>query len=112
MFKIVQTVSAILSFFLAMTLYPQVQKRAQDELDTLLAPGLMPTFEDRPRLPYIEAVTREVMRWHPVAPEGEQSQRSVISASVSLYIYPIIFHYIRISPPCNSRQCLSRILYP
>jgi cytochrome P450 len=54
-----------------MTLYPQVQKRAQDELDTKLGPGTMPTFEDRPQLPYIEAVAREVLRWHPALPQGK-----------------------------------------
>jgi cytochrome P450 len=66
-----QTVSSLSSFFLAMTLYPQVQKLAQEELDRVLASDAMPTFEYRPQLPYIEAVTREVVRWHPVAPEGE-----------------------------------------
>jgi hypothetical protein len=43
-----QTVSSLSSFFLAMTLYPEVQKRAQEELDAILAPDVMPTFEDRP----------------------------------------------------------------
>jgi cytochrome P450 len=74
MVKNTQTVSSLSSFFLAMALYPQVQERAQKELDSVLVPGVMPTFEDRPRLPYIEAITREVLRWHPVAPQGKESQ--------------------------------------
>lgn len=52
-----------------MTLSPDVQRKAQDELDQIL-PGQLPTVADRPRLPYINAVVKEVLRWHPVAPMG------------------------------------------
>jgi len=62
--------SAISTFFLAMSLYPDVQQKAQQELDTVLGPGKVPTFEDRSSLPYVEAVYREVMRWHPAIPMG------------------------------------------
>ncbi|KAK7434380.1 cytochrome p450 [Stygiomarasmius scandens] len=64
------TMSAISTFFLAMSLYPNVQQKAQQELDTVLGPGKLPTFEDRASLPYVEAVYREVMRWHPAIPMG------------------------------------------
>jgi len=30
----------------------------------------LPTFDDRPRLPYLEAVCKELMRWQMVAPLG------------------------------------------
>jgi len=63
--------SAIATFFLAMSLYPDVQLKAQRELDVVIGPGKLPTFEDRSLLPYIEAVYREVMRWHPAIPMGE-----------------------------------------
>jgi len=55
---------------MAMVLHPEVQKKAQDELDTVLANGAMPQFSDRSQLPYIEALTREVVRWHPVSPQA------------------------------------------
>ncbi|KAK7449278.1 cytochrome p450 [Stygiomarasmius scandens] len=64
------TMSSISTFFLAMSFYPDVQAKAQKELDTVLGPGKLPTFEDRSSLPYIEAVYREVMRWHPAIPLG------------------------------------------
>ncbi|KAK7434917.1 cytochrome p450 [Stygiomarasmius scandens] len=64
------TMSAIATFFLAMSLYPNVQAKAQRELDTVIGPGKLPTFYDRKSLPYIEAVYREVMRWHPAIPMG------------------------------------------
>ncbi|EAU32059.1 conserved hypothetical protein [Aspergillus terreus NIH2624] len=64
------TVSALSCFFLAMTLYPDVQRKAQEELDRVLGPNRLPTFEDRDNLPYIEALVKETLRWHPVAPTG------------------------------------------
>ncbi|KAF5366399.1 hypothetical protein D9758_009753 [Tetrapyrgos nigripes] len=64
------TMSAISTFFVAMSLYPEVQSKGQEELDTVLGKGRMPTFDDRPSLPYIEAIFREVMRWHPAIPMG------------------------------------------
>ncbi|BCS21176.1 cytochrome P450 [Aspergillus puulaauensis] len=64
------TVSTISCFFLAMALYPAVQKKAQEELDRVIGPNKLPTFADRAKLPYIEAVVNESLRWHPVAPMG------------------------------------------
>lgn len=52
-----------------MMLYPDVQKRAQEEIEAVVGDQL-PTFEDRPSLPYVEAVLRETLRWHPVFPLG------------------------------------------
>jgi cytochrome P450 len=61
------TVSSLMTFFLAMTLFPEVQKKAQEELDTVLGSRL-PISADRENLPYIWAVVQETHRWHPVAP--------------------------------------------
>lgn len=51
-------------------LYPDVQKRAQEEIDAAIGTDQLPTFEDRTSLPYVEAVLRETLRWHPVFPLG------------------------------------------
>ncbi|TFK49674.1 cytochrome P450 [Heliocybe sulcata] len=64
------TVSAIHSFFLAMTLYPNVQRKAQAEIDAVVGQGRLPSFSDRDQLPYVEALVSEVLRWNPVAPLG------------------------------------------
>ncbi|KAH9976351.1 cytochrome P450 [Lactifluus volemus] len=64
------TVSSMASFFLALVLYLDVQKRAQAELDSVLARDRLPTFEDRPRLQYIDALCKELMRWQMVTPMG------------------------------------------
>ena len=54
-----------------MALYPEVQKKAQAEIDIVVGPNRLPDFGDRPSLPYINAVIKEVMRWHLVVPLGE-----------------------------------------
>ncbi|KXN81295.1 O-methylsterigmatocystin oxidoreductase [Leucoagaricus sp. SymC.cos] len=61
------TVSTVQSFFMAMALYPEVQRKAQKELDAVLN-GRLPEFNDRPSLPYINAMVKESMRWQLVAP--------------------------------------------
>ena len=65
-----QTVSSVQAIFLAMALYPEVQKKAQAEIDAVIGPDRLPDFQDRPSLPYINAVVKESMRWHLVTPLG------------------------------------------
>nr|VWO96616.1 N/A [Ganoderma boninense] len=62
--------AAILNFVLAMTLYPEVQRRAQKELDDVVGRDRLPTFEDRDRLPYIANIVKETFRWKTVTPLG------------------------------------------
>ncbi|KAG1892829.1 cytochrome P450 [Suillus subluteus] len=64
------TVSAIYSLFLAMTLFPDVQKKAQAEIDAVVGPDRLPSLADRASLPYIEALAKEVLRWNVVTPIG------------------------------------------
>ncbi|KAF7357538.1 O-methylsterigmatocystin oxidoreductase [Mycena sanguinolenta] len=64
------SVSSLASFCLAMALYPEAQKKAQTEIDTVIGTDRLPEFEDCPSLPYVEALYREVMRWKPVGPLG------------------------------------------
>ncbi|KAF8523692.1 cytochrome P450 [Hysterangium stoloniferum] len=50
----------------AMVLYPGAQLAAQKELDAVVGPNRIPSFEDRRDLPYISALCKEVLRWHPL----------------------------------------------
>ena len=47
-------------FFLSMIMYPEVQKRAQAEIDSVVGTSQLPNFDDRKSLPYVEALLREV----------------------------------------------------
>ncbi|KAF5309457.1 hypothetical protein D9619_012390 [Psilocybe cf. subviscida] len=64
------SISAIQWFFLAMAMYPETQRKAQAELDTVIGPHRLPEFSDRPSLPYVNALVKETMRWQLVAPLG------------------------------------------
>ncbi|KZT33432.1 cytochrome P450 [Sistotremastrum suecicum HHB10207 ss-3] len=66
------TASAIYAFFLAMILFPGVQARAQRALSFVTGDERMPSFTDRqnPKLAYIDAVVKEILRWAPIAPLG------------------------------------------
>ncbi|PYH88101.1 cytochrome P450 [Aspergillus ellipticus CBS 707.79] len=64
------TVSTLSTFYLAMALHPHIQQKAYEELDRVLGPYTLPTYSDREKLPYIDAIVKEALRWHPVAPMG------------------------------------------
>ncbi|EJT97963.1 cytochrome P450 [Dacryopinax primogenitus] len=64
------TPAAMSSFVLAMTLYLEVQRKAQEELDRVVGRDRLPRFADRSNLPYINALVKEVHRWAPVIPLG------------------------------------------
>ena len=53
-----------------MALYPDVQRRAQDELDRVVGSDRLPEFDDLDNMPYIRATVMEAMRWMPVTPFG------------------------------------------
>lgn len=73
-----------------MVLNPHVLQRAQEELDRVLGEGDLPTFDDRDKLPYVNALVHETMRWASVTPHGFVS--SVIHIFISLLIRTIESH--------------------
>jgi hypothetical protein len=56
---------------MAVMLHPEIQIRAQEDIDAVTGRERLPTFEDRPRLPFVDAICKEVLRWRPVLPLGE-----------------------------------------
>ncbi|KAJ7786977.1 cytochrome P450 [Mycena olivaceomarginata] len=44
---------------------------AQAELDAVVGNQRLPGYEDRERLPYIDALSKEVFRFHPITPDGQ-----------------------------------------
>lgn len=48
--------------------YPDVLKKAHDELDRVIGRDRFPTWEDEPNLPYIRAMIKEQHRWRTIAP--------------------------------------------
>ncbi|KAG6830681.1 hypothetical protein H0H87_007337 [Tephrocybe sp. NHM501043] len=59
------TLSTLASFFLAMVLHPEVQNKAREELDRVIPHDRLPNFSDRDKLPYLECLVWECLRWNP-----------------------------------------------
>ena len=51
--------------------HPEILRKAQEEIDTVVGTSRLPTFSDRPNLPYVEAVVNETMRIATPVPLGE-----------------------------------------
>ncbi|KAM5138559.1 vitamin D 25-hydroxylase [Mantella aurantiaca] len=55
---------------LFMALYPNIQGQVQKEIDAVIGPSRVPTLEERPAMPYTEAVLHEILRFCNIAPLG------------------------------------------
>ena len=51
--------------------HPEVLKEAQAEVDRVVGTSRLPDFEDRPSLPYLEALMNEVLRVSVPVPMGK-----------------------------------------
>ncbi|KAH8115975.1 cytochrome P450 [Phellopilus nigrolimitatus] len=58
----VKTATSLLTFILAMVLNPEAQRRGQEEVDRVIGKDNLPTMEDRPNLPFVDALCKEAMR--------------------------------------------------
>ena len=63
---------------MAMALHPDKLKLAHEELDRVVGVDRLPTISDRGRLPYVNAIIKETMRWHPALPLSEVHPRGVV----------------------------------
>lgn len=61
------TTSTLATFILAMTLYPDVQRKAQAEVTQAFGTNKLPQLADRDmvKLPFVEALIKETHRWNP-----------------------------------------------
>ena len=64
----------MMTLLVACLLHPEAQKKARDEIDAVIGRERLPTFEDRPKLPFVDAMCKEVLRWRPATPIGVSYQ--------------------------------------
>lgn len=50
--------------------FPDVLRKAQEEVDRVVGNERLPQFTDRVDLPYINALVKELLRWEQVVPTG------------------------------------------
>lgn len=60
--------------------HPESMRKAQKELDSVVGTSRLPTFEDRPNLPFIEAIWAECLRWGCPVPLGRRLMFQVFIA--------------------------------
>ena len=66
-----ETTGTVLNnFVLAMLLFPETQRVAQEELDRVVGAGRLPDWGDEENLAYLRAMMKEVLRWRPVNKAG------------------------------------------
>ena len=81
--------------------HPDVQRKAQHELDTVLK-GSLPTFEDQDSLPYMMALVMETLRWNVAAPFGRLFTSALLPPS----------DYVRrCATLCNLRRYIQWLLH-
>ena len=58
------------TFVVTSLLHPAATQEVQKELDSVVGLQRLPSFEDVPKLPYVNAFISEVLRWRQIAPLG------------------------------------------
>ena len=56
-----QSQSILMKFFLMVVLNPGVQERAQAQIDAVVGKDRLPTMDDRPLLPFLDAIYLEML---------------------------------------------------
>ncbi|KAH9834664.1 cytochrome P450 monooxygenase [Rhodofomes roseus] len=62
------SLTTLIVFVLVMVQYPDVFRKAQEEMIRVVGDSRLPDFDGRASLPYLECVLMEVYRWCPIGP--------------------------------------------
>ncbi|KAL6598220.1 hypothetical protein ACP70R_046385 [Stipagrostis hirtigluma subsp. patula] len=88
-FRGTDTVAILLEWVMArMVLHPEVQAKAQAELDAVVGRGGAVTDADVARLPYLQCVVKETLRVHPPGPLLSWARLAVHDAVVGGHLVP------------------------
>ncbi|KAH0835878.1 cytochrome P450 [Lanmaoa asiatica] len=63
-----QSHAVLMTFFLMMVVNPAAQEKAQAQIDAVVGNARLPTLDDRPLLPFLDAIFWETIRYNPVVP--------------------------------------------
>jgi cytochrome P450 len=83
----IQTVALTQSFIHRMAVHPDVQARAQAEIDDIVGRARLPGYSDEAALPYVAAVIKEVWRFNASSPLGEYTWLSQALVYTEPHLY-------------------------
>ena len=83
-----------------MVLYPDVAKKAQEELDRVVGCDRLPDFTDKPSLP---SLVKELLRWNPVTPLGESFHDLQITQSDYFSTFVAVPHRLMVDDVYDGR---------
>ncbi|KAL2479143.1 Cytochrome [Forsythia ovata] len=88
-FRGTDTVAILLEWILArMILHPDIQAKAQFELDTIVGTDRTVTDSDLPNLPYLQAIVKETLRVHPPGPLLSWARLAIHDTHVGHHFVP------------------------
>ncbi|KAK7360135.1 hypothetical protein VNO77_02113 [Canavalia gladiata] len=88
-FRGTDTVAILLEWILArMILHPNIQAKAQSEIDSVVGFGRTVTDLDLPNLPYIRAIVKETLRMHPPGPLLSWARLSIHDTQIGHRLIP------------------------
>jgi cytochrome P450 len=99
-----------------MITHPEVQKRAQEEIDCVVGTTRLPDLSDRHQLPYIDAIYRELLRYNPPAFLGLPHTLTVDDVYEGFFLPKGAFPQagitlnIKFSFPCFRNDCVCKYL--
>ncbi|KAJ0899515.1 putative cytochrome P450 [Helianthus annuus] len=88
-FRGTDTVAILLEWILArMILHPDIQERAQSEIDSVVGSGRPVSDEDLPSMPYLHAIVKETLRMHPPGPLLSWARLAIFDTQVGPHMIP------------------------
>ena len=71
-----------------MLLYPDVQRKAQQSIDSVCGESRLPVMEDEPDLPYVRCLIKETLRWMPTTILGAVPHATTQDDTYKGYVIP------------------------
>ncbi|KAK2663408.1 hypothetical protein Ddye_001982 [Dipteronia dyeriana] len=88
-FRGTDTVAILLEWILArIVLHPEIQAKAQSEIDSVVGTTRLVSDSDLPNLPYLHAIVKETLRMHPPGPLLSWARLAIHDTNVGHHFVP------------------------
>lgn len=88
-FRGTDTVAILLEWILArMVLHPDIQAKAQSEIDSVVGADRLVSDSDIPKLPYLQAIVKETLRMHPPGPLLSWARLAIHDTHIGSHFIP------------------------